>query len=89
MYRQYKIVCINNANYVRGITSKMASTALGLVGIARMDAGCVSGYMIENGKSTIGNISTYDFTIAKYFWLGAAIISVVLALLVWNAKAKD
>lgn len=76
------------------IASKMASgAALGLVGIASyIGAGIqdvVSGFMIENGKTTIENISTYDFTITKYFWLGAAIISVVLALLVWNAKAKD
>ena len=45
--------------------------------------------MIENGKTTVENISTYDFTIAKWFWLGAAIISVILALFVWNAKTKD
>ncbi len=76
------------------IASKKASgAALGLVGIASyMGAGIqdvVSGFMIENGKTTIENISTYDFTIAKWFWLGAAIISVVLALFVWNAKKKD
>ncbi len=76
------------------IASKKASgAALGLVGIASyIGAGIqdmVSGFLIENGKSTIDNISTYDFTIAKYFWLGAAILSVVLALLVWGAKKKD
>ncbi len=76
------------------IASKKASgAALGLVGIASyIGAGLqdiVSGFLIANGKSTVGNISTYDFTIAKWFWLGAAIISVILALLVWKAKRKD
>ena len=77
------------------IASRKASgAALGLVGgiASYIGAGIqdvVSGFMIENGKTTIENISTYDFTIAKWFWLGAAIISVVLALFVWNAKKKD
>ena len=76
------------------IASKKASgAALGLVGIASyIGAGLqdiVSGFLIAEGKSTVGNVSTYDFTIAKWFWLGAAIISVILALLVWNAKQKD
>lgn len=48
----------------------------------------INGYMIENGKSTVENISTCDFTIAKYFWVGVAIISVALALLVWNSQSR-
>jgi len=76
------------------IASKKASgAALGLVGIASyIGAGLqdvVSGFLIENGKSTVEKVATYDFTIAKWFWLGAALVSVVLALLVWNAKRKD
>ncbi|TLX70369.1 MFS transporter [Labilibacter sediminis] len=76
------------------IASKKASgAALGLIGIASyIGAGLqdlVSGILIANGKSTVENISTYDFTIAKWFWLGAAIISVILALMVWNAKHED
>ena len=76
------------------IASKKASgAALGLVGIASYTGAglqdIVSGFLIADGKSTVENISTYDFTIAKWFWLGSAIISVVLALLVWNARRKD
>lgn len=76
------------------IASKKASgAALGLVGIASyIGAGLqdvVSGFLIANGKSVVENVSTYDFTIAKWFWLGAAIISVILALMVWNAKHRD
>lgn len=76
------------------IASKKASgAALGLVGIASyIGAGLqdvISGFLIDSGKTTINNSSTYDFTIAKYFWLGAAILSVILALTVWNAKKED
>ncbi|WP_319589412.1 MFS transporter [uncultured Draconibacterium sp.] len=77
------------------IASKKASGfALGVIGIASyMGAGLqeiISGFLIGDNKlTTNGGVTTYDFTIAKWFWLGAAIISVVLALLVWNAKRKD
>lgn len=76
------------------IASKKASgAALGLVGIASyIGAGLqdiVSGALIADGKSMVENVSTYDFTIAKWFWLGAAILSVLLAILVWNAKSKE
>ena len=76
------------------IASKKASgAALGLVGIASyIGAGIqdiVSGILIDNNHITINGIETYDFSSAKYFWLGAAVLSVLMALLVWNAKAKD
>ena len=31
----------------------------------------------------------YNFTYAGDFWFGAAVLSTLLTLLVWNAKAKD
>ncbi len=76
------------------IASKKASgAALGLVGIASyLGAGMqdlVSGMLIENGKTTIDQVSSYDFTIAKWFWFAAAVLSCLLALFVWKAKHKD
>jgi MFS transporter, OPA family, sugar phosphate sensor protein UhpC len=76
------------------IASKKASgAALGLVGIASyLGAGLqvlVSGILIENGKSTVEHVSSYDFTIAKWFWFGSAVLSCLLALFVWKAKRKD
>jgi OPA family sugar phosphate sensor protein UhpC-like MFS transporter len=72
---------------------KVSGTVLGLVGVASyIGAGMqdiISGKLIENGKTTVNNIIAYDFSVVKYFWLGAAIISVILTLLVWNAKARD
>ncbi|WP_320113522.1 MFS transporter [Draconibacterium orientale] len=76
------------------IASKKASgAALGLIGIASyMGAGIqdvVSGMLIGDGRSTINGIESYDFSVVRIFWLGAAIASVILTLFVWNAKAKD
>lgn len=31
----------------------------------------------------------YDFTYINFFWIGAALLSVFFALLVWNVKTKD
>ncbi|PCH68351.1 MAG: MFS transporter [Bacteroidales bacterium] len=76
------------------IASKKASgAALGLIGIASyIGAGIqdiVSGFLIGNNRTTLNGVETYDFTMVKTFWLGAAVLSLVCALFVWNAKAKD
>jgi len=77
------------------IASKKASgAALGLVGVASyIGAGIqdvVSGFLIENNHHTVLNgPDTYDFSTAKIFWLASAVLSMILVLFVWNAKAKD
>ena len=77
------------------IASKKASgTALGLIGIASYaGAGIqdmVSGFLIgAHHHTTQGGGQTYDFSTVKMFWLGAAALSVVFALLVWKAKPAD
>ena len=76
------------------IASKKASgAALGLIGIASyIGAGVqdiISGYLIKNNHTIIDSIDHYDFSTIKIFWIGAAIISVVLTLFVWDAKHQD
>ena len=34
----------------------------------------------------VDGVKTYDFSQAQYFWLAAAVVSLFLALTVWNAK---
>lgn len=36
----------------------------------------------------LGQVSKTPFTYINYFWIGAALMSVILTLLVWNAKQK-
>ncbi|MFH6770059.1 MFS transporter [Gaetbulibacter aquiaggeris] len=76
------------------IASKKASgAALGLIGIASyIGAGIqdtISGFLIGDNHTITNGVDAYDFSTVKIFWLGAAILSLILALLVWNAKAKD
>lgn len=76
------------------IASKKASgAALGLIGIASyIGAGVqdiISGYLIEKNKTIMEGEVVYDFSSIAIFWIGAAFISVILTLFVWNAKHHD
>ncbi|MCM1451844.1 MAG: MFS transporter [Clostridium sp.] len=70
-----------------------AGAALGVVGIASyIGAGLqdvMNGVLIEGNKTVVNGIEAYDFTYVNWFWIGAAMLSVVLTLLVWNAKRND
>ena len=73
------------------ICSKETSgTALGVVGVASYLGAALqdilSGVLIEDGKTIINGEAVYNFTMAGYFWVGAAIVSMLLAALVWNVK---
>ncbi|MDE6512180.1 MAG: MFS transporter [Muribaculaceae bacterium] len=71
-----------------------AGAALGVVGIASyLGAGLqdiMNGVLIEGHKSinAIG-LEVYDFTYVSWFWIGAALLSVLLTTLVWNARRED
>lgn len=70
-----------------------SGAALGVVGIASyIGAGLqdvMSGILIEGQKTVVNGADVYDFTYINWFWIGAAILSVLLALLVWNARNKE
>lgn len=69
---------------------KAAGAAMGLIGIASyIGAGVqelISGFLISDSKTVVNSVTIYDFSVAKYFWLVAAILSVITACFVWNAK---
>lgn len=70
-----------------------AGAALGVVGVASyIGAGIqdiMSGLLIEGNKRIVDGAEVYDFTCINYFWIGSAALSVVLTLLVWNAKHDE
>lgn len=72
-----------------------AGAALGVVGIASyIGAGLqdvMNGILIEGHKTVDAatGADIYDFTYVNWFWIGAAAISVLLTLLVWNARRDD
>ena len=68
-----------------------SGAALGVVGIASyVGVGVqdvMSGVLIEGHKSMVNGVEVYDFTAINWFWIGAAVLSVLCALMVWNEKA--
>jgi len=49
----------------------------------------LSGHLIGASKQMINGKAVYDFDNAFYFWIGASILSLLLACTLWNVKAKE
>lgn len=69
-----------------------AGAALGVVGVASyIGAGVqdiMSGLLIEGNKQLVNGVEAYDFTYINYFWIGAALMSVLLTATVWRMKSR-
>ena len=88
------LICFLGGLMAVDIAPRNASgAALGVVGIASyIGAGLqdvMSGVLIEGNKRFVNGVEVYDFTYINWFWIGAALLSVLLALLVWNASNKE
>ena len=88
------LICLLGGLMAVEIAPKNAvGAAMGVVGVASyIGAGLqdiVSGYLIENAKTVTNGVVAYDFTIPAMFWIGAAVLSFVLATFIWNAKPKE
>lgn len=88
------LICFLGGLMAVDIAPRNASgAALGVVGIASyIGAGLqdlMSGVLIEGNKTIVNGTEVYDFTYINWFWIGAALLSTLLALLVWNARAKE
>lgn len=70
-----------------------SGAALGVIGIgsylfaAFQDA--LLGHLIQNSKTVMGTVTTYNFTGFAWCLFGASILSTIVALFVWNAKKKQ
>ena len=88
------LICFLGGLMAVDIAPRNASgAALGVVGIASyIGAGLqdvMSGVLIEGNKRLVDGVEVYDVTYINWFWIGAALLSVLLALLVWNARSKE
>lgn len=87
------LLCFLGGLMAVDIAPKNASgAALGVVGVASyVGAGIqdiMSGLLIEGNKHLVNGVETYDFTYINYFWIGAALMSVLMTCIVWKAKPK-
>lgn len=88
------LICFLGGLMAVDLAPKNASgAALGVVGVASyIGAGVqdiMSGLLIEGNKHLVNGVEAYDFTYINYFWIGAALMSVLLTTLVWKAKPKN
>lgn len=87
------IVFISGLIAVDLMPTKAAGAVKGLIGfisyLLAATQDLASGYLIEMGKSTVGDEVIYNFDYAFGFWIGAAVLSTVLATFVWNAKPQE
>ncbi|MGB5847836.1 MAG: MFS transporter [Ignavibacteriaceae bacterium] len=72
---------------------KAAGAVMGFIGVfSYLGAGLqdqISGILIENNTTIIEGVRFYDFSSAIAFWIGGSILSLILALFLWKAKAHD
>jgi OPA family sugar phosphate sensor protein UhpC-like MFS transporter len=72
---------------------RVAGAALGMVGVfSYLGAGIqdqVTGILLDGGKTVVGGVAHHDFESAILFWIGASVISLVLAATLWRTKLRD
>ncbi len=73
------------------VPKRVTGAAMGMIGLLSYAGAAIQEFV--TGKlmeiQVVNGVTVYDFTYAGEFWVGAAIVSTLLTLLVWNAKAKE
>ena len=49
----------------------------------------ISGNLIEKGTTMVDGVRVYDFSQPIIFWIGAAVLSLILATSLWRTKISD
>ncbi len=72
---------------------RVAGAALGMVGVFSYLGAAVqervSGKLINEGMTIVGGVRHYDFSAVIWFWVGASVVSLVLASTLWRTKLRD
>jgi OPA family sugar phosphate sensor protein UhpC-like MFS transporter len=72
---------------------RVAGAAMGLIGVFSYIGAAVqenvSGHLIERGMTVVDGVRTYDFSSVIWFWLGASLVSMLLAASLWRVRLRD
>lgn len=75
------------------VPKRAVGAVMGFVGIfSYVGAGIqenVSGYLIDKNSTIVDGARVYDFSEVIWFWLGASIISMLLAATLWRVRLRD
>lgn len=87
------LICYLGGLMATDVAPKGASgAALGVVGIASYIGAAIqdaiSGFAIQSGKTVGEEAAAYDFSSVAYFWVGAAVLSVICTAIVWIMASR-
>jgi OPA family sugar phosphate sensor protein UhpC-like MFS transporter len=72
---------------------RVAGAAMGVIGIFSYIGAAVqenvSGFLIEKHMVEVGGDKIYDFGPAIWFWIGASVVSMLLAASLWRTRLRD
>jgi OPA family sugar phosphate sensor protein UhpC-like MFS transporter len=72
---------------------RVAGAVMGVVGVfSYLGAALqenISGYLIDRGSTVVDGVRSYDFSDAIAFWIGASVVSFLLATTLWRTKLSD
>jgi len=72
---------------------KAAGAAMGFIGVFSYIGAAtqerISGYLIQKGTTIVDGVRQYDFSSVVLFWVGASVVSFILATSLWKAKVRD
>jgi OPA family sugar phosphate sensor protein UhpC-like MFS transporter len=75
------------------LPTKAAGSVKGIIGIFSYIGAAtqdwVSGLLINNSKTTINGIESYNFDTAFIFWISSSIIAILIPLTLWKEKPND
>jgi OPA family sugar phosphate sensor protein UhpC-like MFS transporter len=75
------------------VPKRAAGAIMGFIGVfSYIGAGIqenVSGYLIQQGMTMVGDTRVYDFSAAIWFWMSAAVVSMLLAAALWRVRLQD
>ena len=75
------------------LPTKAAGSVKGIIGIFSYIGAAtqdwISGLLINNSKTTINGIESYNFDTAFIFWISASIIAILIPLTLWKEKPND
>lgn len=72
---------------------KVAGAAMGFIGVFSYIGAAVqeniSGALIESGMQVVDGVRVYDFGPVVWFWVGASVVSMLLAASLWRVRLRD
>lgn len=72
---------------------RVTGAAMGVIGVFSYIGAAlqenISGSLLQTHSHMVGEDRIYDFGPAIWFWIGASVVSMVLAALLWRAKLRD